>query len=168
MAAVAHAGVLPAPITPDAPVEVTTAYVARSAWSGVQSTTHIKGTERPTLEFPPEVTEAVTEIIGSVRRDGDEAVAELTQRFDGVERDAIRVSAAEIAAAADALAADEREAIEGTIANVREFHEHQREHLEGFEREFRPGIRMGQRVIPSTARGCTSPGAATPSSPHLR
>jgi len=142
--------------------DVTTAYVTRAIWTNVQSTTHIKGTERPSLEFPPEVTEAVTEIIGAVRRDGDEAVAELTRRFDGVEREAIGISAAEIDAAAAALTADERAAIEGTIANVREFHEHQREHLEGFEREFRPGIRMGQRVIPVESAGVYVPGGRYP------
>jgi histidinol dehydrogenase/sulfopropanediol 3-dehydrogenase len=68
----------------------------------------------------------------------------------------------EIGAARDELSADRREAIDHTIDNVREFHEEQREHIEGFEREFRPGVRLGQRVVPVERAGVYVPGGRHP------
>ncbi|QLG62939.1 histidinol dehydrogenase [Halorarum salinum] len=124
--------------------------------------THVKGAERPSLEFPPEVTESVSEIVAAVRRDGDDAIRELTEEFDGVSRESIRVTDGEIEGARESLSAEDREAIDATIANVREFHEEQREHVEGFEREFRPGVTLGQRVLPVERAGVYVPGGRYP------
>ena len=126
------------------------------------SYSHIKGAERPSLEFPPAVTESVSEILAEVRRNGDEAIREFTREFDGVDRDSIRVTDDELAAAREALATEDREAIEETIANVRAFHDEQREHIEGFEREFREGITLGQRVLPVERAGVYVPGGRYP------
>lgn len=123
---------------------------------------HIKGVERPSLEFPPEATESVSEIVAAVRRDGDDAIRELTEKFDDVSRESIRVTDGEVAEAREALSADDREAIDSTIANVREFHEEQREHVEGFEREFEPGVTLGQRVLPIERAGVYVPGGRYP------
>lgn len=123
---------------------------------------HIKGVERPSLECPPEATESVSEIVAAVRRDGDDAIRELTEKFDDVSRESIRVTDGEVAEAREALSADDREAIDSTIANVREFHEEQREHVEGFEREFEPGVTLGQRVLPIERAGVYVPGGRYP------
>ncbi|MFP8888561.1 histidinol dehydrogenase [Natrialbaceae archaeon A-CW2] len=124
--------------------------------------TRLKGTERPSLEFSPEVTDSVAEIIAAVRRDGDEAVAALTTKFDGVERGSIRVTDDERTQAREQLAESDREAIDATIENVRTFHEEQSEHIEGFEREFGEGIRLGQRVLPIERAGVYVPGGRYP------
>ncbi|WP_336364144.1 histidinol dehydrogenase [Halalkalicoccus salilacus] len=126
------------------------------------SITYLKETSRPSLEIPQEVTESVSEIVGDVRKRGDEALAELTRRFDDVERDSVVVSDEEIRRAHGALSAEDRETIDHTIGNVREFHEEQREHVEGFEREFEPGITMGQRVVPIETAGVYVPGGRYP------
>ena len=128
----------------------------------VDTRRHIKEADRPSLEFPPEVTESVSDILADVRRNGDEAVREFTREFDGVERESIRVSQEEIAAAHGVLEEEDRGAIDETIANVRAFHEEQREHLEGFEREFGEGITLGQRVLPVEAAGVYVPGGRYP------
>ncbi|MES3517858.1 MAG: histidinol dehydrogenase [Natronomonas sp.] len=125
-------------------------------------TRHLKGTERPSLEFPPEVTDAVSDIIGDVRKQGDAAVHELTERFDGVRRESIRVTDDEIEAAAESLSSADKEAIDATIENVRDFHEEQFEHIEGFEREFEEGITLGQRVLPVERAGVYIPGGRYP------
>ncbi|WP_331236087.1 histidinol dehydrogenase [Natronorarus salvus] len=124
--------------------------------------TYLKETERPSLEVAQEVTESVAEIVASVRDGGDEALFDLTEKFDGVTRDAVRVSESEIEAAYDSLSGDDREAIDETIANVRTFHEEQREHVEGFEREFGDGIVLGQRVVPVETAGVYVPGGRYP------
>ncbi|WP_255193410.1 histidinol dehydrogenase [Natronobeatus ordinarius] len=107
----------------------------------VDTRRHIKEADRPSLEFPPEVTESVSEILADVRRNGDEAIREFTREFDGVERESIRVSQEEIAAAHSVLEEEDRKAIDETIANVRAFHEEQLEHLEGMETH-RSGVKF--------------------------
>jgi len=124
--------------------------------------TYLKEAEAQSMEIADEVADSVREILGSVEEDGDEAVREFTRRFDGVEREDLQVSEAEIDAAADKLDAEERAAIDRTIGNVREFHEEQFEHVEGFEREFRSGIRMGTRVVPVERAGVYIPGGEHP------
>ena len=74
------------------------------------------------LAPPPQaVEEDVRAIVGAVRARGDEAVRELTARFDGadVPPERLRVSPEEIRAAMDALDPDFAEALEAAIANVR-------------------------------------------------
>ena len=123
---------------------------------------YLKSAESPSIEVDREVVESVRDIVGEVRDRGDDAVAEFTRRFDDVEREELRVDEAELEAARERVPEDRREAIDHTVANVREFHEEQREHLEGFEREFREGVRMGQRVLPVESAGVYVPGGRHP------
>jgi len=123
---------------------------------------YLKQSERSTLEIPEDVTESVRDILSTVRSDGDEGVRELTRRFDNVEREDLRISDDEIANAWEALDEEERETIEYTISNVREFHEEQREHVSGFEHEFKPGVTLGQRVVPVDSTGVYVPGGRHP------
>lgn len=114
------------------------------------------------LEIDQDVTETVRDIRDDVRQNGDDALHRLTQKFDNVERDAIQVSEAELEQAREELTTDEKEAIENTITNVREFHEEQLEHIEGFEKEFKDGVSLGQRVLPVEAAGAYVPGGRHP------
>ena len=124
--------------------------------------TYLKEAASASLEVDSEVVASVRDIVGEVRERGDEAVREFTERFDDVERETLRVDEAEIEAARDRIPEDHREAIDHTVANVREFHEEQREHIEGFEREFEEGIRLGQRVVPVETAGVYVPGGRHP------
>jgi len=128
----------------------------------MEGVTYLKEAADQSMEIDAEVTESVREILGSVETEGDDAVHEFTRRFDGVERENLRVSDAEVDAAASELDGAEREAIDRTIANVREFHEEQFEHVEGFETEFRPGVRMGTRIVPVERAGVYIPGGEHP------
>jgi histidinol dehydrogenase len=69
--------------------------------------------------------ERVREIVREVRERGDAALLEFTRRFDGVALQSIEVTAAEFAAAETAMTAEQRQAIDRAIANVRRFHEAQ-------------------------------------------
>ncbi len=123
---------------------------------------YLKTTESQSMEVDEDVVESVSDILSAVRTDGDEAAREFTRQFDGVEREEIRVSEREIEAAGDHLDEDEREAIDRTVENVREFHEEQFDHVEEFETEFRPGITMGTRVVPIERAGVYIPGGEHP------
>lgn len=80
---------------------------------------------RPAVEADGDTRSAVRDIIAHVKRRGDAAVLDFTERFDGVKLDSLAVSAAEFAAAEAALAANEIAAIDTAIRNVRRFHEAQ-------------------------------------------
>lgn len=109
-----------------------------------------------------ETEAAVRPILEAVRRDGDSALYELTQRFDGVDlrQRGLEVTAGEWQAAVDAVPAGLRAALELAAANVRDFHQRQRPqswlHL-------RPdGSLIGQQVTPVDRAGVYVPGGQAP------
>ena len=124
--------------------------------------TYLKQTGHETIEIDQEVTETVRDILDDVRARGDQALYELTQKFDDVDRDQLQVSDDEIEAARDALSADKRDAIDNTIENVREFHEEQFANLDGFEKEFDDGVSLGTRLVPVRRAGAYIPGGRHP------
>lgn len=124
--------------------------------------TYLKEASDASLDIPRDVTESVQEIVDTVRTRSDEGVRELTRRFDDVDREDLRVSDAEIEAAADVLSEEERRTIDNTIENVRAFHREQLSNLAGFEREFDEGIRLGTRLVPLERVGVYVPGGRKP------
>ena len=76
----------------------------------------------------------VEAILERVRSEGDAALFELTEQFDGVRLDSLRVPDSELDAAVAGLAPALREAMEVSIANVEAFHQHQRRAPELIER----------------------------------
>lgn len=78
-------------------------------------------------EEAPDVDAAVAEIIADVRRRGDAAVIELTERFDrlSLTADRLAISSDEIDAAIGKVSADEAAALELAAARIRTYHERQ-------------------------------------------
>jgi len=113
-----------------------------------------------------ELTAAVARIVEDVRRRGDAALADYTERFDGVRLRPTEFRVAESALRESAARADSRvlEALRASIRNVRAFHEHER--AASWEVETGRGVRLGQRVTPVEAAGLYVPGgtASYPSS----
>jgi len=117
------------------------------------------------LAPPPDDTgplRAVREILLDVRRRGDDALRELTERFDGCRIEELRVPAAEAAAALDGLSTDIRDALEYAHGEITAYHAAQR--TGGFTLD-RDGVRLTERVVPVERAGCYVPGgrAAYPS-----
>jgi len=114
----------------------------------------------------PAILERVEEILFEVRRRGDAAVAEYTERFDGVrlEPGAFRFDMNEARRLASLVPEDLAEALRGAIASVRAFHERQAER--GWEEAGEDGVVLGQRITPLDSVGLYIPGgrAAYPSS----
>ena len=65
--------------------------------------------------------EAVRPILEAVRKRGDRALMEYARRFDGLERNSVRVPEAELAAARKRLAPAFRVAVRTAAANVRAY-----------------------------------------------
>ena len=115
----------------------------------------------------PDVEAAVRAIVDDVRNRGDDAVVELTNRFDAREvADAaeLEVPAARASHSLDSIDRTLREAMEVAAARVRAFHEQQK--IESWSRAEEDGTVLGQRVVPLERVGIYVPGgrAAYPSS----
>ena len=108
----------------------------------------------------------VQAIIDDVRERGDEALFEMTKRFDGADLNAdnIRVTQAEIDEAYTLVDASLIEVIRKAMTNIRVYHEKQRQYG-GFDTT-PDGTILGQKVTPLQSTGVYVPGgkAAYPSS----
>ena len=80
---------------------------------------------RPAVAADAGIREQTAGIVAAVRREGDAALLALTREYDRAELDALRVSDAEIAAAAGELEPAATAAIDVAIRNVTLFHEAQ-------------------------------------------
>jgi histidinol dehydrogenase len=115
----------------------------------------------------PELRDAVSVIVRDVAARGDDAVLEYTRRFDrldAADASALRVGPEEMEEAARAIDPELLASLRRAAANIRDFHERQREH--GFLDLHPDGTVLGQRVAPLRRVGIYVPGgrAAYPSS----
>ncbi|MCU1357374.1 MAG: histidinol dehydrogenase [Acidimicrobiales bacterium] len=114
---------------------------------------------RGRLPRPPQAAEgpvaAVREILADVRARGDEAVGDLTERFDGVRPTSLRVAPEAIADALAGLDEELRSALEAAAAGIRDFHENQVVADHTYERD---GIVVEGRHVPVDRAGCYVPG----------
>ena len=113
------------------------------------------------------VASTVSEIIATVRRDGDKAVVDYTQQFDALnvaDMSQLTLSQDELQAALDALPAGQREALTEAADRVRRYHEHQKQ--ESWQYREADGTLLGQKVTPLDRAGLYVPGgkASYPSS----
>jgi len=109
-----------------------------------------------------EVAETVAGVIEDVRRRGDAAVREYSQRFDRWSPDSFRLDAAEIKQIVARVPDQVIEDIEQVQANVRRFAQAQLGSLTGFEVETAPGVHLGQKHVPVAAAGAYVPGGRYP------
>lgn len=110
-----------------------------------------------------DVSAAVSEIIADVRRNGDEALLRLCEKFDGARPDRLEVSEEELAAALEKADKKLMEILEKAAENIRRFHSAQLRN--GFSIGFADGTVLGQRISPIERAGLYIPGgtAAYPS-----
>ena len=110
-----------------------------------------------------EIERRVYDIIENVRANGDAALREYSEKFDGVKLDDFKVDQSIIDAAWDNLPEDLKHALLVAKKNITEFHS--REIEQGFVDMDKPGITRGQKVTPLARVGLYVPGgtAAYPS-----
>jgi histidinol dehydrogenase len=115
---------------------------------------------RPTQEMRATVAASVRDIVAHVRREGDPALADYTERFDGVRLEQFAVSAREFAAARAAISARHVEALERAIENVQTFHAAQLP--QPLELETMPGVRCERIVRAISPVGLYVPAGSAP------
>jgi sulfopropanediol 3-dehydrogenase len=108
------------------------------------------------------VREIVEGVLADIETRGDQAVRELSVKFDGWDRDDYRLSAAEINTCLKDLSRQDIHDIEFAQAQVRNFAEIQRRSLTDVEVETLPGVILGHRHIPVQNAGCYVPGGKYP------
>ena len=110
-----------------------------------------------------DVAGIVADIIDNVRRRGDAALYEYCEKFDKAKLTSLQVTAEEIAEARAAVEPQFIDILEEAAQNIRQFHSQQVR--QSFVLNNKPGIVMGQKVIPVDRAGLYVPGgtAAYPS-----
>ena len=112
--------------------------------------------------YPPEIEEAVKEILADVRKDGDAALSRCARKFDKVSLtpDRFLVSEEEIKQVSRTVSNSHKKAIKEALANV-EFFSKQRI-PQPWTCSPRPGVIIGERFEPMERIGVYIPGGTAP------
>lgn len=126
-------------------------YPKREDWASI--------TERPQLDTST-LNATVSNILGDIKANGDEAVRKYEEMFDHVHLDSLAVSENEIEEAWNSVPAELRQSIELAHANISSFHEAQ--HFNGVKVETAPGVTCWQKSVPIEKVGLYIPGGTAP------
>ena len=113
-------------------------------------------------EADRKVRETVERILDDVAVRGDEAVRELSAKFDKWQPRSFRLSQGEIDQLVASLPKQTLDDIKFAQAQIRRFAEAQIASLNDIEIETIPGVRLGQKNIPVNSVGCYVPGGRYP------
>ena len=113
-------------------------------------------------EADAKVRAAVESILGDIETRGDDAVRDLSTKFDGWSPASFRLTEVEIEQAMSKVAKRDLDDIRFAQAQVRNFAEKQKAALQDVEVETLPGVVLGHRNIPVNAVGCYVPGGRYP------
>lgn len=126
-------------------------YPKREDWASI--------TERPQLDTST-LNATVSNILGDIKANGDEAVRKYEEMFDHVRLDSLAVSENEIEEAWNSVPTELRQAIELAHANISSFHEAQ--HFNGVKVETATGVTCWQKSVPIEKVGLYIPGGTAP------
>jgi sulfopropanediol 3-dehydrogenase len=118
--------------------------------------------ESVTEEADAKVRKTVAEVIADVKKRGDAAVREISERLDHWSPASFRLSQKEIDALVSSVPQQTIEDIQFAQAQIRKFAEYQKGALKDIEVETLPGVRLGHRNIPVGSAGCYVPGGRYP------
>lgn len=113
-------------------------------------------------EDDAKVRATVETILGDIQSRGDDAVRELSVKFDRWDRTDYRLTSAEIQACLSDLSQRNLDDIRYAQEQVRNFAQHQRAALQDIEVETQPGVVLGHKNIPVNSVGCYVPGGKYP------
>jgi sulfopropanediol 3-dehydrogenase len=108
------------------------------------------------------VRDTVEGILESIEARGDDAVRELSARFDNWSPEEFRLSQKDIDACFDQLTKDELEDIDFAQTQVRNFARAQLATMQELEVETLPGVTLGHKHVPIQSVGCYVPGGKYP------
>ncbi|MGW6208386.1 histidinol dehydrogenase [Streptomyces sp. NPDC055089] len=109
-----------------------------------------------------DVAERVHAILDDIRRRGDDAVREYSEKFDKWSPESFRLSADEVRRIVSQVPGTVLDDIRFVQQQVRTFAQAQRDSLADVEIETLPGVRLGHRHVPVAAAGAYVPGGRYP------
>ena len=109
-----------------------------------------------------QLQETVKSILARVKTKGDNAVRYYENKFDDYDPPSFRISEEQAAKAVEQLPAEVVEELDFAIEQVTAFARAQKDSLVEFEKDIRPGMCMGQRIIPVDSCGCYVPAGRYP------
>jgi histidinol dehydrogenase len=115
--------------------------------------------KRPAIDNTS-LLQKVKEVMNEVKQNGDAAVKQFTQQFDGVSLDDCRVSENEINESADLLSDELKQAIQQAAANITLFHKKQLSAVEVVETM--PGVKCWRKSVGIEKVGLYIPGGTAP------
>lgn len=115
---------------------------------------------RPAVNNGANISAIVSSIISDVRERGDEALLELTEKFDGIRPESLKVSDTEIDDACARLSTQMKEALQQAFDNISTFHKAQKQPT--LRVETQPGIICEQMTRPVNSVGLYIPGGTAP------
>lgn len=113
-------------------------------------------------EADRKVRDVVEATLADIVERGDDAVRDLSVRFDGWDREDYRLTDREVQDCMDQLTGQDLKDIEFAQAQVRNFAQVQRDSMKDVEVETLPGVVLGHTHIPVSAAGCYVPGGKYP------
>ncbi|CAG19502.1 histidinol dehydrogenase [Photobacterium profundum] len=116
--------------------------------------------QRPAITEGANITAIVADVVADVRQRGDEALLELTEKFDRVRPDSIRVSEQEVTAATSRLSDNMKQALQQAYQNIATFHKAQK--TKPLRVETQPGVVCEQVTRPINSVGLYIPGGSAP------
>ena len=129
-------------------------------WNALDDSERTAALERPAQAVGEQVTAAVAEVLDAVRVRGADAVVGYTERFDGVRRDDLLLSEAEIDRAVEQVPDAVRAAIAQAATTLRTFHAPGA--LSPFAVDTAPGMRCERIVRPVRTVGLYVPAGSAP------
>lgn len=107
-----------------------------------------------------EVNQRVKEVLDNIKKNGDKALFEYTEKFDQVKLDALKVTQEEIEEAYNSLDKELLESLQKAHDNIKKFH--QRQVQNSFLTNDVNGVIVGQAVNPIEKVGIYVPGGTAP------
>ncbi|AZL84464.1 histidinol dehydrogenase [Aliivibrio salmonicida] len=129
-------------------------------WQSLSNSQQDTVLQRPAITEGANITAAVTSVINTVKQDGDAGVLALTEKFDKVKPESIRVSKSEIDAASERLSEKMKAALQQAYSNISKFHKAQKP--QPIKVETQPGVVCEQITMPVNKVGLYIPGGSAP------
>ena len=126
-------------------------------WSQLSDKEKCQALLRPAQQNATQVQQGVADIIATVKRQGDQALYDYTQRFDGVQLTTLQRSVTEDAKACEP---ELRQAIDQAIARVKHFH--QAQHPQTIKVQTAPGVTCEKHYRAIDRVGLYIPGGSAP------
>lgn len=108
------------------------------------------------------VSEVVRETIKDIENRGDQAIRELSERFDKWSPESFRLTKEQIDEICATIPEQTKKDIAYAQDNIRKFAEAQRESMKDIEVEIAPDVILGHKNIPVNSVGCYVPGGRYP------